>query len=157
MARDTSWCPLACAIAGSNGNADNAVTARQRGPDMLLHRDVTERVLNSYYVVYDDRGYGFAEGVYVRSLVVELQSRGLRVAREVETKIFYKGVEVGLYRADLIVEGKVLVEVKATEGLVKSDERQVLNYLKATGLQVGLLLNFGPKPSFRRLVLSSAG
>jgi GxxExxY protein len=121
---------------------------------MLLHRELTERVLNSYFAVYDDRGYGFAEGVYARSLVVELQSRGISVAREVETKVFYKGVEVGSYRADLIVEGKVLLEVKATEALVKSDDRQVLNYLKATRLEVGLLLNFGPKPAFRRLVLS---
>ena len=124
---------------------------------MLLHRELTERVLNSYFAVYDDRGYGFAEGVYARSLVVELQSRAVDVAREVETKIYYKGVEVGVYRADLIVAGKVLVEVKAAEGLLKEHERQVLNYLKATNIEVGLLLNFGPRPSFRRLVLSPRG
>ena len=124
---------------------------------MLLHREITERILNSFFVVYDDRGHGFAEGVYARSLVVELQSRGVGVAREVETKIYYKGVEVGVYRADLIVAGKVLVEVKAAEGLLKEHERQVLNYLKATNLEVGLLLNFGPRPSFRRLVLSPPG
>jgi GxxExxY protein len=66
----------------------------------------------------------------------------------------YKGVEVGTYRADLIIETKVLVEVKATKLLSESDEKQVLNYLKATGLELGLLLNFGPKPSFRRLIFS---
>jgi hypothetical protein len=89
---------------------------------VLLHKDVTERVLNSFYMVYDEHGYGFGESVYSRSLVVELQSRG--------------------------------VEVKATKALSPADEKQVLNYLKATSLEVGLLLNFGPKPSFRRLIFS---
>lgn len=121
---------------------------------MLLHKDITERILNSYFVVYGAHGYGYAEGVYARSLVVELQLRGLAVAREVESIIHYKGVEVGVYRADLVVERKVLVEVKAHEALGKADERQVLNYLRATRIAVGLLLNFGPRPSFRRLVLS---
>jgi GxxExxY protein len=120
----------------------------------LLHREITERILNSFYGVYDEHGYGFAEGVYSRSLVVELSSRGLKVAREVETIVMYKGVQVGVYRADLIVEGKVLVEVKTIETLSPADERQVLNYLKSTRLEVGLLLNFGPRPTFRRLVLS---
>jgi GxxExxY protein len=120
----------------------------------LLHRDITDRILNSFYSVYREHGYGYAEGVYVRSLVVELQSRSMAVAREVETTVMYKGVEVGVYRADLIVEGKVLVEAKAITALTKADERQLLNYLKATRVDVGLLLNFGPDPSFRRLIHS---
>ena len=123
----------------------------------LLHKDITERVLNSFYGVYDEHGYGFGEPIYVRSLVVEMQSRGIRVEREVATEVVYKGVPVGTYRADLVVERKVLVEVKANKALGEADERQVLNYLKATGLEVGLLLNFGPRPSFRRLIFSKAG
>jgi len=121
---------------------------------LLLHREITERVLNSFYCVYDEHGHGYAEPVYSKSLFVELQSRGIVVAREAPTTVMYKGVEVGLYRADLIVEGKVLVEVKANKALTEGDEKQLLNYLKATGLEVGLLLNFGPRPSFRRLVFS---
>ena len=120
----------------------------------LLHRDITERVLNSFYGVYDEHGYGFAEAVYARSLAVELQCRGVNIAREVPTTVMYKGVAVGSYRADLIVEGMVLVEVKATKALGPGDEKQVLNYLKATGLEVGLILNFGPRPSFRRMIFS---
>ena len=91
-----------------------------------------------------------------RSLVVELQLRGLEVGREVRTKIVYKGLPVGLYRADLIVSGKVLVEVTSIAMLGPADERQVINYLKATGIAVGMRLNFGPKPQFRRLIYSGA-
>lgn len=121
----------------------------------LLHKDMTERILNAFYGVYHEHGYGFAEQVYSRSMVVELQSRGLALAREVPTQILYKGVQVGLHKADLIVDRKILVEIKANLILTGADERQVLNYLKATGLEVGLLLNFGPKPSFRRMIFSS--
>ena len=120
----------------------------------LLHKDITERVLNSFFGVYDEHGHGFSEAVYARSLAVELQCRGIGIARELQTTVMYKGVAVGVYRADLIVERTVLVEVKATKALTEADEKQVLNYLKATGLEVGLLLNFGPKPSFRRMILS---
>ncbi len=99
---------------------------------MLLHRAITDGVLGSFYTVYDAHGYGLGEPVYQKSLVVELQLRGLTVMREVQTEIVYKGVPVGLYRADLIVNEKVLVELKATAALSPADGRQVLNYLKAT-------------------------
>ena len=122
----------------------------------LLHKEITEQVLASFFGVYDEQGFGFAEAVYQRSLVVELQLRGLEVGREVRTEIVYKGVPVGLYRADLIVSGKVLVEVKSIATLGPADERQVINYLKATGIVVGMLLNFGPRPQFRRLIYSRA-
>lgn len=122
----------------------------------LLHKEITEQVLASFFGVYDEHGFGFAEAVYQRSLVVELQLRGLEVGREVRTEIVYKGVPVGLYRADLIVSGKVLVEVKSIATLGPADERQVINYLKATGIVVGMLLNFGPRPQFRRLIYSRA-
>lgn len=122
----------------------------------LLHKEITEQVLASFFGVYDEHGFGFVEAVYQRSLVVELQLRGLEVGREVRTEIVYKGVSVGLYRADLIVSGKVLVEVKSIATLGSADERQVINYLKATGIAVGMLLNFGPRPQFRRLIYSRA-
>ena len=89
-----------------------------------------------------------------KSLVIEFQLRGLQVLREVTTEVVYKGVPVGLYRPDLVVDNKVLIEVKANQVLTQADERQILNYLKATKLEVGLRLNFGPKPTFRRLVFS---
>lgn len=120
----------------------------------MLHKDITEQVLGAYYSVYKEHGYGYLESVYSRSLQVEMQSRGMMVQREVTADVLYKGVNVGVYRADLIVAGKVLLEVKANHALSAADERQVLNYLKSLKLEVALLLNFGPKPEFRRLILS---
>jgi GxxExxY protein len=120
----------------------------------LLHGHITEQIIGGFHDVYREHGYGYVESIYARSMGVEVQHRGLQVQREVATEVFYKGVSVGLYRADMIVEGKVLVEMKAQPQLTDSDERQILNYLKATKLEVGLLFNFGPKPQFRRLILS---
>lgn len=120
----------------------------------LLHKEITDQILASFYEVYGEHGYGFGESIYSRSLVVEYQIRGLETLQEVKTEVVYKGVSVGFYRADIVVVNKVLVEVKANQSLTEADERQVLNYLKATGLEVGMLLNFGPKPIFRRMVFS---
>lgn len=120
----------------------------------LLHGHITEQIIGGFHDVYREHGYGFAEAVYARSLAVELQHRGLRFDKEVSTEVFYRGVSVGFYRADLIVANAVIVEVKALQALTPGDERQALNYLKATNLEVALLLNFGPKPQFRRLILT---
>ena len=88
-------------------------------------------------------------------MAVELEFRGLRVRREVPTEVVYRGVSVGRFRLDLVVEEQLIVEVKAARTLVEADERQLLNYLKATKFEVGLLLNFGPEPKFRRLVYAN--
>ena len=119
------------------------------------HR-ITHEVIGGFYCVYNDLGYGFLERPYVNALTVELAFRGLKVEREVPFEIIYRGVNVGVYRADLLVESKVIVEVKASKDLSGSDEPQVINYLKASCIEVALLLHFGPKARYRRLVYSNS-
>jgi GxxExxY protein len=118
----------------------------------MLHETITSPILGAFYEIYRARGYGFLESVYSNSIAVELGIRGLSVKREVPAQVHWKGVPVGTYRMDLLVEGKVLVEVKTVERLTDAHKRQLVNYLKATGLEVGLLLNFGPEPQFIRRV-----
>ena len=122
---------------------------------MLLEDRITEAVLGAFFVVYRELGFGFLEGIYISALAVELGRRGLDVKRETPVEVFYSGVPVGRYRLDLTVEDCVLVEAKATKTTSLADERQLLNYLKATSYEVGLLLHFGPTPNFRRLVYAN--
>jgi GxxExxY protein len=121
----------------------------------LLHAEITDPIIGGYHAVYRVFGFGFLEGVYANALGVELGRRGLQVRREVPIEICYLGVSVGTYRVDLLVNGKIVVEVKAQSQLTLADERQLLNYLKATNLEVGLLFNFGPVPKFQRVVYSN--
>ncbi|MGC9453436.1 MAG: GxxExxY protein [Phycisphaerae bacterium] len=123
----------------------------------FAHGDLTGRVLQAAFEVSNQLGCGFLENVYENALSAELSSRGMEVSRQVPIRVIYKNQTVGEYRADLIVESQVLVEVKATIEHHKLYVAQTLNYLRATGLGVGLLLNFGrPKLMYRRLVLSGA-
>jgi GxxExxY protein len=122
-------------------------------PDKLLHRATTETIIGAAFEVHQELGYGFLERVYQRALQVELIRR--RVAAEIERRIQvqYKGVVVGDYDADLIVADSVAVEIKVNPQYDKRDEAQLLNELKATGLKVGLLINFGRnKVEYKRLV-----
>ena len=116
------------------------------------HADVTDRVLKAFYAVYNGLGYGFLEKVYERAMVIELRKAGVQVVPQAEIVVLYDGQAVGEYQADLLVEDAVLVEVKATAALALEHEAQLLNYLKATRYEVGLLLNFGPKPQVKRKV-----
>jgi GxxExxY protein len=119
----------------------------------LRHADTTSAVLGAYFRVYNQLGPGFLESVYAAALAVELTRRGVPFAREVPTTVRYEGVDVGRFLADLIVDGRVLVELKAVEALSDAHGKQVLNYLAATGIEVGLLLNFGSqRPQVRRYV-----
>lgn len=118
----------------------------------MLHQPITDAILGAFFEIYRSRGYGFLENVYSNSLAVELGLRGLRVKREVPVQVHWKDVPVGTYRMDLLVDDRVLVEVKSVEKLIDAHNRQLVNYLKATGLEVGLLLNFGPDPRFVRRV-----
>jgi GxxExxY protein len=118
----------------------------------LFEGDLTREILAVFYTVYTTLGYGFLESVYVNALVVELQLRGFKVEREVPVEVVYVGVPVGTYRMDLVVEGRVLLEVKAGKCMHEADEAQTLNYLRASEIKVALLLHFGPKPQFRRVV-----
>jgi GxxExxY protein len=100
-------------------------------------------------------GYGFLEKVYANAIAIDLQNLGLVVLQEQPITVYYEGQEVGVYRTDLIVESKVIVEIKAVSALIDAHKNQTINYLKATRMEVGLVLNFGPSPEVKRIVLSS--
>lgn len=122
----------------------------------LLHKDLTDSILKTFYDVYNELGYGFLEKVYQNSLYLELQSKGFDVEAQKQIKVYYKGQEVGVYYADLIVNDLIILELKATEYIVEEFEWQLLNYLRGTNKEVGLLLNFGKKPEFRRKVFDNS-
>src|SRR5262252_1834016 len=113
---------------------------------------LTESIIKAFYKVYNNLGHGFLEKVYENALVIELQSMGLSASQQRAVRIFYNGQVVGNYFADLVVEELVIVELKAAAAIDKAHEAQLLNYLRATEMEVGLLLNFGLKPEFRRKV-----
>ena len=122
-------------------------------PDKLRHRDVTEKIIGAAFEVHGELGYGFLERVYERALQVELFRRGSTAEIEKRVQVHYKDVVVGDYDSDLIVDGCVLVELKVAPQYDRRDEAQLLNVLKATGLKVGLLVNFGrTKVEYKRLV-----
>ena len=106
-------------------------------------RELTQRIIGAAYEVHNQLGYGFLESVYVKALVLELNRLNLEALTQVAIPVRYEGDEVGTFYADLLVEGAVICEIKATRDLVQEHEAQLLNYLKATGVRVGLLLNFG--------------
>jgi GxxExxY protein len=114
------------------------------------HTDITELIIKAFYTVYNTLGYGFLEKVYRNALAIELRKLGLDVIPEARVTVYYDGEVVGEYFADLLVAGVVIVELKAVKRLLSEHEAQLLNYLKATPYEVGLLLNFGPKPEIRR-------
>ena len=120
----------------------------------LLHEKLTKSIIGAFYEVYNTLGFGFLESTYVRALENELVARGHTVAREVSFPVMYKGENVGTQRIDMIVDGNVIVETKSTYDLHRSARRQVFNYLRATNLDVGLLLHFGPKACFYRQIRS---
>lgn len=122
----------------------------------LLHKDLTDSVLKTFYDVYNELGYGFLEKVYQNSLYLELQSKGFDVEAQKQIKVYYKSTEVGEYYADLVVNDLIILELKATEYIVEEFEWQLLNYLRGTNKEVGLLLNFGKKPEFRRKVFDNS-
>ena len=119
----------------------------------LLHKDVTEQIIGAAFEVHDVLGYGFLEKVYQNAMAVELGLRGLVVDLESRIEVWYKAVQIGYYEADLFVNNCVIVELKVAKEYQSADEAQLLNELKATGIKVGLLINFGRnKVEFKRLV-----
>jgi len=117
--------------------------------------DLTKRVLRCFYTVYNKLGYGFLEKVYEKALLLELHKNGLIALRQIPLKVYYDSVEVGIYFADIIVNDVIILEIKAAEGLLEIHEAQLTNYLKATNIEVGLLLNFGKTPQCKRKVFSN--
>ena len=121
----------------------------------MLYKDITQKIIKAYYKVYNTLGYGFLEKVYQKALLIELREMGFKCEEEVPIKVYYAGKNVGEYRADIIVDESVIIENKATESLVEENEFQLINYLKATDIEVGLLLNFGKEPQFKRKIFTN--
>jgi len=122
----------------------------------LKHGKITDQIIRVFYEVYNELGDGFLESVYQKSLVIALSSAGLCVCSPVEIPVWFRGTRVGSFEADVLVEECVLLELKAARCLNLTHRAQLLNYLKATDIEVGLLLNFGLKPEFKRLVFDNS-
>ena len=120
------------------------------------HWDLCHQIVGVFYSVYNELGYGFLEAVYEEALAIGMTEAGLSVTRQIATPIWFRNRTIGEYKADIIVNNQVLLELKAARTLDPSHEAQVLNYLRATDIEVGLLLNFGPKPHFKRFVFENS-
>ena len=119
------------------------------------HSEITEIIIKSFYKVYNTLGYGFLEKVYENALFLELKNQGLFVEKQKPIKVIFNETEVGNYFADLVVNECIIVELKASESLCEEHEFQLINYLKATEIEIGLLLNFGKKPDFKRKIFTN--
>jgi GxxExxY protein len=121
----------------------------------LLHKNITDIILKSYYKVYINLGYGFLEKVYENALLYELRNHGLNCEKQKPIKVYYEQIQVGEYYADIIVNECIILELKAAESIAEEHEFQLINYLKATEIEIGLLLNFGKNPEFKRKIFTN--
>ena len=122
---------------------------------MLKHADITDKIIKAYYTVFNTLGYGFLEKVYENALLIELRKNGLICSSQYPIEVFYDEQKVGQYFADILVEESVIIEIKAATALCEEHEAQLINYLKATEIEIGLLLNFGKEPEFKRKIFSN--
>jgi GxxExxY protein len=122
----------------------------------LKHKELTYKIIGVYFDVYNELGHGFLESVYQKSVGLALSDKGLRISNYVKIPVWFRGNCVGQFEGDMLVEECVLLELKVARFLDRSHHAQLLNYLRATEIEVGILLNFGLKPEFRRLVLDNA-
>lgn len=118
----------------------------------LVEGDLSEKVIGIFFSVYNELGSGFLESVYESALALALHDAHVRAVRQAPVNVVFRGHIVGEFRVDILVEDRLVIEIKAGSGLVPAHEAQLINYLRATGVRVGLLLNFGPQPEFRRRV-----
>jgi GxxExxY protein len=121
----------------------------------LKHSELTDKIIGTYYDVYNELGFGFLESIYEESMVTALREAGRLVQRQVAVLVFFRGLPVGDFRAYLLVENTVLLELQAARALERSHEAQLLHYLRTTDIEIGLLLNFGEKPQFRPLLFDN--
>jgi GxxExxY protein len=122
----------------------------------IKHRNLTYKIIGVFYDVYNELGHGFLESVYQKSLGLALQAAELQIWWPVSIPVWFRGQQVGHFEGDMLVERSVLLELKAVRALDGSHQAQLLNYLRATDIEVGLLLNFGVKPEFKRLLLDNS-
>jgi len=121
----------------------------------MLHQELTDKIIKAFYTVYNTLGYGFLEKIYENTLVIELNHMGLQAAPQQKIRIYYRGQLIGDYLADILVADQLVLELKAVEQLRQEHKAQLLNYLKATDKEVGLLLNFGRSPEFKRVIFTN--
>ena len=112
---------------------------------MYKYEEITQKIIGCAYKVYNKLGFGFLEKIYKKAMIIELKKEGLHIIEESKIEVHYEGEVIGEYYADLLVENKVIVELKSTKDLIETHEKQLINYLKATDIEVGLLINFGEK------------
>ena len=124
---------------------------------LLINGDVSEAVLGCFFDVYNELGPGFLESVYENAMTLALKEAGHQVSQQAALTVWFRGQPVGDFRADLIVDACLVVEIKSVSQLHSAHEVQLVNYLKASRIEIGLLLNFGPRPQFKRRVLTLAG
>jgi GxxExxY protein len=127
----------------------------QMNTDRYFHKELTDTIIKAFYDVYNELGFGFPENVYQNALYFELKNHQLRVEAQKAIQVYYKNQLVGNYKADLTVNDTIILELKAVEYLVEEHEFQLINYLKATNIEIGLLLNFGKKPEIRRKIYTN--
>jgi GxxExxY protein len=118
----------------------------------MKHQEITEKIIGVFYEVYNELGHGFLESVYEQSMAIALSEAGLQVVQQAPIAVHFRGRMVGDFRADLLVNNQVIVELKAARAIESAHEAQLMNYLRATKIEVGLLINFGPKPEFKRFI-----
>ncbi len=121
----------------------------------MLHSEITDKIIKAFYKVYNTLGYGFLEKVYENAMVIELKKSGFKIKQQQNIKVYYEEEVVGDYYADLIVNDAVIVELKASASICEEHKAQLLNYLRATDIEVGLLLNFGKKAEFERKIFTN--
>ncbi len=134
------------------GKEDSSMPTTSKG---LKHEEVTDRILAAFYEVYRELGHGFLESVYERALEIVLQEKGLRLRRQVPVPVYFRGQLIGEFCADMFIEECVIAELKAAKAIDPAHHSQLLNYLKATRIEVGMILNFGAKPEFKRMVFDN--
>ena len=122
----------------------------------MKHKELTYNIIGVFYDVYNELGHGFLESVYQRSLGLALESVGLNVRHHAKIPVWFRGQRVGMFEGDMLIENSILLELKTARCLDRSHQAQLLNYLRATEIEVGLLLNFGLKPEFKRLLLENS-
>lgn len=121
----------------------------------MLHGDITAQIIGGFFQVYNTLGHGFLESVYEKALKIELEQKGLAVKRQWKLDVYYSNHLVGEFYPDLVADGRVIIELKAAESLHPQHEAQLLNYLRASDIEVGLLLNFGRQPQFVRKLFTN--
>jgi GxxExxY protein len=133
---------------------DSVFVFNLKGENKMLHAELTDKIISSFFKVYNTLGYGYLEKVYENALVIELKRAGFNVLQQQNIKVYYENQVVGNYFADIIAD-QIILEIKSAEGLREENKAQLINYLKATDKEVGLLLNFGRTPKFKRVIFTN--